>query len=130
MILDTAFLIDLQNGLDDAVEMAAEIEASGAPRRVPHVVLYELYVGIGKGTQTAANRERIDEVVDSLLLEPTTPSVVRRAGEIEGTLQAGGDGVGAVDAIVGATALAYDEPVVTANVDDFDGMEGVTVARY
>ena len=87
-------------------------------------------MGVGKGTQSDTNRERIDRVVQSLVLEPTTPSIVRRAGELEDELQASSEGVGAVDAIVGATALAYGEPVLTADTDHFDRMDGVTVDSY
>lgn len=130
MILDSSFLIDLQNGIESATSLAGEIEESNRPRRVPHVVLYELYVGVGKGTQDEANRQRIDGVVQSLALEPTTPSIVRRAGELEGTLQREDVGVGAVDAIVGAIALAYDEPVVTDDVGHFERMDGVEVQSY
>jgi len=130
VILDSSFLIDLQNGVQSAVETAAMIEETGRPRRVPQVALYELYVGVGKGTQRRGNRERIERVVESLVLEPTTPSVSRRAGELEGELQSDGEGVGAVDAIVGATALSYGEPVVTADVGHFERMAGVAIERY
>jgi len=130
VILDTSFLIDIQNGVESAVETAERIEQSNQPRRVPHVVLYELYVGVGRGTQSDANRERINRVIQSLVLEPTTPSIVRRAGELEGILQASGEGVGAVDAIVGATALSYGEPVLTADTGHFARMYGVAVTSY
>ena len=130
MILDTSFLIDVQNGVDAATEKAREIESSGRPRRVPHVVLYELYIGVGKGVQTDENRERIESVVSSLPLEPTTPSIARRAGRIEGELQADGEAIGSVDALVAATALDYDEPVVTADIDDFERISGIRVQTY
>ena len=84
LILDTSFLIDIQNSVDAATEKAREIESKGRPRRVPHVVLYELYIGVGKGVQSDENRERIESVVSSLPLEPTTSSIARRAGKIEG----------------------------------------------
>lgn len=53
MILDSSFLIDIQNGVPAAVDTIDEIEAGDQPLRVPHVVVYELYIGVGKGTQTA-----------------------------------------------------------------------------
>ncbi len=130
MILDTSFLIDVQNGVETATEKAREIEEEGRPRRVPHVVLYELYIGVGKGVQTDENRKRIEGVLSSLPLEPTTPSIARRAGKIEGNLQRKGDAVGAVDALVAATALEYDEAVVTADFDDFDRIIGLEVEPY
>ncbi len=130
MILDTSFLIDVQNGVDGAIQKAREVESNGRPRRVPHVVLYELYIGVGKGVQSDENRERIESVVFSLPLEPTTPSIVRRAGRIEGELQTDDESIGAVDAIVAATALDYDEPVVTADTDDFERISGIRIQKY
>jgi len=130
LILDTSFLIDVQKGVEAAVEKAVEIESNGCPRRVPHVVLYELYIGIGKGAQTDENRERVENVLSSLPLEPTTPSIARRAGKIEGELQKEGEAIGAVDAIVAATALDYDEPVVTADSGDFERVSDLRIETY
>jgi predicted nucleic acid-binding protein len=97
---------------------------------VPHPVLYELYIGAGKGIQTDKNRERIERVLSSLPLEPTTPSIARRAGKVEGELQASGEAIGAVDALVAATALDYDEPVVTADTEDFQRVSKLKVETY
>jgi tRNA(fMet)-specific endonuclease VapC len=130
LILDTSFLIDVQNGVDAATEKAREIESNGRPRRIPHVVLYELYIGVGKGVQSDENRERIESVVSSIPLEPTTPSIARRAGRIEGELQAEGEAIGAVDALVAGTALDYDESVVTADTDDFERISGLRLQTY
>ena len=81
----------------------------------------------GTGAQSRANRARIDRVLSSLPLEPTTRAIGHRAGEIDGKLQRRDDGTGAVDAIVGATVLEYDKPVVTANVSQFERTPGVDV---
>jgi predicted nucleic acid-binding protein len=129
VILDASFLIDIQNGVQAAVDTIDEIESAGRPLRVPHLVVYELYIGVGKGTQSAENRARIDAVLGSLTLEPTTLAIVRRAGELEGSLQQHDRAVGAVDAIVAATALSYDEPVVTAD-DHFSRIDGLDVVSY
>jgi predicted nucleic acid-binding protein len=129
VILDTSFLIDIQNGVPAAVDTIDEIESGAHPLRVPHVVVYELYIGVGKGTQPAENRARIDAVVGSLTLEPTTLEIVRHAGELEGVLQQQDREVGAVDAIVAATAQRYDEPVVTAD-DHFSQIDGVDIVSY
>jgi predicted nucleic acid-binding protein len=107
-----------------------EIVSNSRPRRVPHVVPYELYIGVGKGVQSDENREGIESVVSSLPLEPTTPSIARRAGRIEGELQADGEAIGAVDALVAATALDYDKAVVTADVDDFERVPELKIDRY
>jgi predicted nucleic acid-binding protein len=130
LILDTSFLVDVQNGFEAATEKAAEIESDGRPRRVPHTVLYELYIGVGKGVQTDENRERVENVLSSLPLEPTTPSIARRAGKLEGELKKDGEAIGAVDALVASTALDYDEPVVTADTEDFERVPDLRTETY
>ena len=97
---------------------------------MPHTVLYELYIGVGKGIQTDENKEQVENVLSSLPLEPTTPSIARRAGKIEGELQKNGEAIGAVDAIVAATALDYDEPVVTADIRDFERVSDLRIETY
>ena len=91
--------------------------------------LYELHIGVGKGVQSDENRERIESVVSSLPLEPTIPSIARRAGKIEGK-QADGEAIGAVDVLVAATALDYDEPIVTADTDDFGRISDIRIQTY
>jgi predicted nucleic acid-binding protein len=87
-------------------------------------------MGVGKGVQTDENRKRVENVLSSLPLEPTTPSIARRAGKIEGELQKDGEAIGAVDAIVAATALDYDEPVVTADIRDFECVSDLRIETY
>lgn len=120
MILDTNFLIDIEANRPEALEQAREIEANGSPRRVPHVVVFELWVAVGKGTETESNRRTFERVLNGLPRVELTDAVVKRAGEIEGRVQAADpndSGVGVADAVIAATALHLDEPVVTDDGD-------------
>ena len=45
-------------------------------------------------------------------------------------MQADGEAIGAVDALVAGTALDYDEPVVTFDVDDFERVPGIRLEQY
>ena len=123
MILDTSFLIDVQRGTRRAVDVAADIESGDRPRRVPFVVVYELFMGVGKGTKTEANRRRVEQVLDRFSSLPATEPIMKRAGFLDGVAQREyGSEIGTADAIVAATALEYDEPVVTDDVRDFQRM--------
>ncbi|PSQ47799.1 hypothetical protein BRD15_06610 [Halobacteriales archaeon SW_6_65_15] len=52
---------------------------------------------------------------------PATESIAKRAGFLDGTIERKfGNEIGPLDAIIAATALEYDEPVVTADVTDFE----------
>lgn len=122
MILDTNFLIDLDANRPAAVEKAREIEREGRPRRVPRVVVFELWSAVGKGTRTDQNRQKFERVLAGLPRVELSDSIAMLAGEIEGMAQAhdpNDSGVGVADAIIAATALDQDEPVVTDDETDF-----------
>jgi predicted nucleic acid-binding protein len=120
MILDTSFLIDVQRDFGPAIDRAMTMESANRPRRIPLVVVYELFLCVGKGTKTEANRRRIQRLLEQFSLVSPTESIVKRAGFLDGTLRRErGSKIGPPDAIVAATALEYDEPVVTDDVRDF-----------
>lgn len=133
MILDSSFLIDIEGEHDGALAKAREIEANGRPRRVPLIVVSELYISVGKGTRTAEDRRRVDRVLTSLPIVEPTVSIAKRAGVIEGERQAENEseiGVGLADALIASIALEYDEPIVTGDPDDFRRVEDVQVETY
>jgi len=122
MILDTNFLIDIDNNRPDAIKKAQQIERAGRPRRVPRIVMFELWVAVGKGTHTEHNRQKFERLLDGLPQVELTATIAKRAGEIEGETQAADPndiGVGSADAIVAATAVELEEPVVTDDRRDF-----------
>lgn len=120
MILDTCFLISIQNSEKSAVEKSIHIEASSEEARIPYVSICELYVGVGKGTKTKKNRKKVEEVLSEFKFEPATPQIMRTAGEYEGQIQRDHEnGIGLADVVIGATAAKLDEPIVTQNISDF-----------
>lgn len=140
MILDTNFLIALDANNPDAIAKAQKIEDKGYSRRVPRIVVTELWIAVGKGTQTEENREKFERLLDGLPQVDLTPSIAKRAGEIEGATQARDPndvGVGLADAIIAATAIEVGEPVVTDDRTDFVermgnrlGLDGLAVETY
>ncbi|AUX09043.1 PilT domain-containing protein [Halalkaliarchaeum desulfuricum] len=122
VVLDTNFLIDLDNNRPEAIEKAREIERESKPRRVPRIVVTELWIAVGKGTKADHNREKFERLLAGLPHVDLTAPIAKKAGEIEGRTQPSdpnGIGVGMADAIITATALEFDEPVVTDDETDF-----------
>lgn len=130
MLLDTAFLIDLLNGDDGAVERAQALEANLVQQRISSMTLFELYYGVGRADQSEAEREEIETVLESKPIHPADTAVMRKAGHLAGELAADGNAVADGDVIIGATAVVVDEPVLTRNVDDFERLPGVDVETY
>jgi predicted nucleic acid-binding protein len=103
------------------------------------IVITELWVAIGKGTETEHNREKFERLLGGLPQVDLTEPIAKRAGEIEGDAQSAdqnGVGVGMADAILAATALEFDEPVVTDDgdfvkrVQELPGCGALAVDRY
>jgi predicted nucleic acid-binding protein len=131
MILDTEFLISLRSEEEAALELATELEASGVPTRVPTIVIEELYVSVGAGSQSNANARDFEALVENKPVVALDESIARRAGALEGKhLSSDSDpDIGPGDAIVAATGLTLNEPVVT-NDPDFQSVDGLQVERY
>lgn len=117
MILDSSFLIDVQTGHARAIQKALDLDAAATPQRIPLVVIFELYVGVGKGTQDDETEAAIDALLAAREIVPATEPIAKHAGRIEGEIQRDGTAVGLADAVIAATALEYDEPVVTDDRD-------------
>jgi hypothetical protein len=129
VLLDTAFLIDLMNGDEDAVEKARELETDLVQQRLSAMTLFELYYGAARSNQSEAEREKIENVLASKPVHPADTAVMRKAGKLSGELMNDGNAVGDGDVIIGATADVLEEPVLTRNVDQFERL-GVGVETY
>jgi len=131
MILDTEFLISLQAEEPGAVERAAELEADGVPTRIPTVVIQELYVNVGAGGDPNENARAYDALVANKPVVPLDENIARRAGVLEGEHLTSDSKptLGPGDAIVAATGLVHNEPVVT-NDTDFETVDSLPVELY
>lgn len=127
MILDTSFLIALDGDASDARSLAGELETRGVPLRIPTIVIQELYVAVGLGSNAAENARKFEALVENKPVVPLTDAIARRAGALEG-VHVGSDAkpdLGPADAIVAATARQFSEAVVTADDSDFEAVDGV-----
>lgn len=129
MLLDTAFIIDLMNGDEDAIATAREMEADLVQQRVSSMTLFELCYGIERSTQSQAERNQVESVLASKPIHPADTAVMRKAGRLSAQLVNEGNTVDDGDVIIGATAAVVEEPVLTRNVKDFERL-GVEIATY
>ena len=117
------------NGDEGAVEKAREMEAELVQQRISSMTLFELYYGIARASESEAERETVEDVLESKPIYPADTAVMRKAGRLAGELQNDGTPVGDGDVIIGATAAVVEEPVLTRNVADFERL-GVDVETY
>jgi predicted nucleic acid-binding protein len=126
--LDTSFLIDVMNADDTALDKVDGIEADGLEQHVPATTLQELFIGAGASDLPERERHRIEYVVESRPILPTTEGVARKAGRIDGTLRK--NRIDVDDATIGATGVVRGEPVVTGNPNRFERIPGLEVEGY
>jgi tRNA(fMet)-specific endonuclease VapC len=129
VILDSTFLVDVLRGERTVEELLGEVDTSGPPF-VTSVTIMELYEGIYLAESTERERAIVEELLDGINEIPFDRACAKRAGQINAELVSTGQPVDETDVMIAATALDYDLPVVTRNVDHFDRIEALAVLSY
>lgn len=117
MLLDSNILIYAAN------EPTPELEAlvTSEHNAVASVTQIEVYGFTGlKAEEKAA----LDILFDRLTVHPLDETVVQRAIELRQISK-----IGLADAVIAATALVHDRPLVTRNVDDFKRVAGLRLTN-
>ena len=130
MILDTSFLIDVMEGARSALAKVDEIEGDDMEQFVPAVTLQELYIGMGASEIPERECRKIQTVVETRPIFPTSKAIARKAGRIDGQLRRDGWRINVGDATIGATGIVRDEPVLTGDPDHFERIPGLDVVSY
>jgi len=132
MILDTNYLIALQQGVPDAVSLARRHDGAGVPQRLPAAVLLELYVSVGAGDSAHENARKYEELVGNLPVVDIDENIARRAGALRGEslVDDTRPTLSFPDATIAATGLVYSEPVVTDDIDDFGAVASLDVRTW
>lgn len=130
MILDTAFVIDVMNDDDGATDAYREFETAGQHQYLSSITVLELYEGIARAFDSAAERERVRDVIDTRPVLPADRTVMAKAGRISGELITEGMEIDREDCVIAATALIEEQPVVTRNVAHFERIDGLDVRSY
>jgi predicted nucleic acid-binding protein len=126
VILDSCFLIDLMASDAGAVAKLDGLVEDNRRLSVATVSVTEVARGIADEERRAA----FDDVLARLDVIPYDRNAAERAANILRSLDESGAPIGAVDAMVAATALSGDGIVVTRNVAEFRRVDGVRVEPY
>lgn len=109
-VLDTSFLIALERGDRGAWLRLEGLQASPGLLRVPAAVWIEYLA-----PKTPAKRARaVEELDDAVVFEPLTREVADAAARLQHELRSAGTLLSWHDLQVAATALHYNEAVVTS----------------
>ena len=112
-LVDTDVAIDFLRRRDYALNLLEHWAEEGllAISTLTHL---EIYQGMKAGEERATNA-----FLDGLISVAVDVAIARRAGRMLGELRSKGVTVGIADAIIAATALQLDAPLLTNNVEHY-----------
>jgi tRNA(fMet)-specific endonuclease VapC len=127
-VLDTNTLLDYFRGKG---KVAANLLAvSPGEVALPAIVAYEVWVGV-LGSQNARRRQaQYEQFLATVEVLPFDSAVGRRAAELRHALERRGEGIGPLDTLIAATALANNATLVTRNVREFGRVPRLKVADW
>ncbi len=121
LLLDTSVLIDVLNGKRGRPALLRQLVSDGSVIGCSPINIAEVYAGM-RSAESAAT----DRLLSSLELFPVSRPVAKLAGDLKRDYAARGVTLNLADAIIAATALYNDIPLLTDNVKDFP-MAGLTL---
>jgi len=127
-VLDTTTVLDYFRGKGSVAANLLALPPSEIA--LPAIVAYEVWVGV-LGSQNAKRRQaQYEQFLATVEVLPFDSAVSRRAPELRQTLERGGEGIGPMDTLIAATALAHNATLVTRNVREFGRVPGLQVVDW
>ena len=126
--LDTNTVLDYFRGRGNVAKNLLAVPPSEVA--LPAIVAYEVWVGV-LGSRNASRREaQYEEFLLTVGILPFDAGVGRRAAEIRNALERNGEGIGPLDTLIAATAVARNATLVTRNVREFGRVRGLKLADW
>lgn len=97
---------------------------------LPAIVLYELEIGVARSKLPARRRQQLDTLLDAVRVLPFGPTEALAGAQIRADLERSGEGIGPLDTLIAATALAHRGTLVTHNTREFRRVRGLTVQDW
>jgi predicted nucleic acid-binding protein len=112
-IIDSDIAIDYLRLNDYAVKLFEEWAQNG-PLAISSLTHYEVYRGMRGGEE-----ESTDNFLDSLVTIDVTIEIARNAGKLMNGLRTKGITIDTTDAVIAATAIKLNIPLITNNVSHY-----------
>jgi tRNA(fMet)-specific endonuclease VapC len=127
-VLDTNTVLDYFRGRGKVAERFLGVPPIEVA--IPAVVAYEVWVGV-PGLQNARRRQsEFEQFLAAVAVLPLDAEAARAAAELRKKLEDAGEGIGPIDTLVAATALAQNGTLVTRNVREFSRVQGLRVENW
>ena len=126
--LDTNTVLDYFRGRGDVEKNLLGVPPSEVA--LPAIVAYEVWVGV-LGSQNAKRRQaQYEHFLATLEILVFDAMVGRRAAELRYSLERRGEGIGPMDTLIAATALAHNATLVTRNIREFNRIPGLKLIDW
>lgn len=127
-VLDTNTVLDYFRGKGSVADNL--LAAPPSDVALPAVVAYEVWVGV-LGSRNARRRQvQYEQFLATVAVLPFDSGVSRRAAEIRHALERRGEGIGPLDTLIAATAVANNATLVTRNVREFGRVQGLKTVDW
>lgn len=113
-LVDTTIAVDHLRGEPAATELLSSLTDAGVDLVASELVRFELMAGVRNQELSA-----FEEFCSALHWVPVTEDVARVAGQLARRYRKSHNGIGAVDYLIAATAIALDAELLTTNVRHF-----------
>jgi len=123
-VLDSTFLIDLLRGVEAAGTRLNELVGQRRPLRVPAMVLLEVAGGAQRPDEAA------QRIAAAFLIPPVDEQIAREGARIGSALIRKGRFPGWTDIAIAATAIHFDEELVSRNERHFRNVAGLLLETY
>lgn len=129
MILDSTFLVDFERESARRTRGPATKFLEARPD-VELCLTFTIAGELAAGESLARDRAKWESFIHPFRFLGYSHEVARHFGEIFRELRRQGALVGANDMWIAATALAYNQPIVTRNSEEFGRIAGLEVLSY
>ena len=128
-MLDTNVCIDLIRHRSEQV-LKHLLRISPGRVCVSSITLSELEYGVSKSVAPERNRLALAEFMSPIVVLPYSDVVAPIYGRVRAHLEAKGTGIGALDTLIAAHALAANLALVTNNEREFRRVPGLRIVNW
>ena len=131
MILDTSFIVDVLRGENNDVKnKTLELDKKFEVKAVTSITIMELWRGAMLSNAQTKEKEKINEILDSVLIYNFTEREAKKAAEIESGLIQQGKRIEIEDIMIASIALIRNEKILTRNIKHFQDIKGLSIESY
>ena len=127
-VLDTNTLLDYFRGRGNVAKNL--LATPPGEVALPAVAAYEVWVGVFGSRNAERRQSQYEQFLATVEVLPFDATASRCAAEIRHDLESRGQGIGPLDTLIAATAVANNATLVTHNVREFGRVRGLRLTDW